>query len=78
MVTIVSTVEEALTGSQARPPRTSLSSSKEPTVLVPAHPPKVFPAAANALLRLLINAADEQSTPSTVRDLHQDDDDAGQ
>lgn len=48
--------------------------SKELTILVPAHPPVITPPAARALLRLLMNAAREQTTASIARNLHQDSD----
>ena len=49
---------------------------KELTVIVPADPPVLTPpAAARALLKLLTNAAGEQTPPATVHSLHQNDDD---
>jgi hypothetical protein len=48
--------------------------SRELTVIVPADPPVLTPPAARALLKLLMNAAGEQTPPATVHSLHQDDD----
>jgi hypothetical protein len=48
--------------------------SRELTVIVPADPPVLTPTAARTLLKLLTNAAADQ-TPITLRNLHRRSDD---
>jgi hypothetical protein len=49
--------------------------SKELTVIVPADPPVLTPPAARVLLKLLMNAAGDQTPPATVHSLHPNRDD---